>query len=293
MKEGDIVQCYCNCCKKKTNHEVVKFWYDPNAGDDDYRCDICYQIVKCRGCDNPEFRWVLIDLENGHYEDPYGEYWEPDISDEIYPKTSIELFPMREMQLLPKKIQELLKEVQNSLLADSRLLTGIGLRMLIEAMCNDLEIKGDVLQDKISNLAEERFISSDACSLLHKIRFLGNDVTHDIEIPSEESLKMALDIIVSVLKLHYIQPVVSQNSLPNTLNYNGFKNNVIENARNFAVGTENTVVGFMKPNSPKVENQKRFIQLFLDDVKSGKFSEFTYVPENPTPSLENQKIKRT
>lgn len=289
--EGGKVQCYCNCCKKKTNHEIEKNLCVPDP-DDDYRCNVYFQVVKCLGCDNHEFRWVFEDLENGHYVDPYGQYWEPDVSDEIYPKFPIELFPSREMSLLPEKIQDILKEVQKSLLANCRLLAGIGLRMLIEAMCNDLKIRGSDLQDKISNLAEERIISSDACSLLHKIRFLGNDVTHDIDTLSEESLKQALDIIVNVLKLHYVQPVISQRSLPKTLNYNDFKRNIVENAGNFAAGTENTVINFMKPDSPKAENQKRFIQLFLEDVKAGKIPEFTYVVKNPTPSLENQKIKR-
>ena len=130
MAENKTVKCFCNDCQKKTNHKILTDYEIPSCGDDDYWCETHYQVVQCLGCDNVELRTEFVDFENGHYVDDDGNDYEPDITDEIYPKRIPETFTSREKDCIPPNVMDLYNEVKKSIASDSRLLAGIGLRML-------------------------------------------------------------------------------------------------------------------------------------------------------------------
>ncbi|MDD7298915.1 MAG: DUF4145 domain-containing protein [Fibrobacter intestinalis] len=89
---------------------------------------------------------------------------------------------------------------------------------------------------------KNRSLISDAqCSMLHKIRFLGNDVAHETELPTHDQANMALDILETVIRQCYVQPELAKRRLPTTVNYEKFKQLALEKAEKVAIGTKQNI----------------------------------------------------
>ena len=288
------VKCFCNDCQKDTNHQVLTDYEVPNNEESDYWCELHYQVVQCMGCDNIELRTEFVDLENGHYTDSDGMEYEPEITDEIFPKRIPEVFNSGEKDCIPKNIIGLYNEVEKAIVYDLKLLAGIGLRMLVESIANDLKIAGGDLMSRITKMKEERLISESECTMLHQIRFLGNDATHDMTAPEIKSINFALSVIESLIRAKYIQPEQAKRTLPKVLNYEEFKKLIIDNAGNFSSGEQRAILSFLPSSAAgeKFENKKEFVRKFLDEVMHNSISEFSYVPTTPTPKLEQEKIQK-
>lgn len=294
MAENKTVKCFCNDCQKKTNHKILTDYEIPSCGDDDYWCETHYQVVQCLGCDNVELRTEFVDFENGHYVDDDGNDYEPDITDEIYPKRIPETFTSREKDCIPPNVMDLYNEVKKSIASDSRLLAGIGLRMLVESIANDLGISGGDLVSRITKMKDEHLITNAQCTMLHQIRFLGNDATHDITAPKIQSVNFALSVVESLIREKYIQPELANRTLPKVIRYEEFKKLIVDNACALPSGEERTILSFLPSSAAteKFENKREFVQKFLDEVKNRKVPEFSHVPTTPTPKLEQEKIRR-
>jgi len=111
-------------------------------------------------------------------------------------------------------------------------LTGAGVRLLIEGICSDRGVKDgavfdetgkpivskesgkpvrrDNLEGKINGLVEQGLIAKNQAKTLHEIRFLGNDAAHELDQPSRESLKTAIDICEQILAQIYQQPEAAE-----------------------------------------------------------------------------------
>lgn len=76
----------------------------------------------------------------------------------------------------------------------------IGLRSLLEGMCNDKGITGNNLSEKINN---SHFIPENIRNNLHAFRFIGNDATHNLLIPTKFELLEAIEIIQDILNIAY------------------------------------------------------------------------------------------
>jgi hypothetical protein len=233
MKD-DRLKILCPDCKKKTNHVVTCEYYikdgiwknddgsimQEDTGEDGQRYfseDKCYQIVECQGCNEVSYRQFKVS--------------ETGISSEIF-------YPLREYRFreaksfgsgFPGKIQRLYKEVILTFNSRLEVLCAAGIRAIIEGVCNEKSVDGGYvkrydkgtgqpkkdesgeiklerstnLDGKIEGLVEKGILSSQNAGSLHQLRFLGNDAVHQLEKPSEDELRLAIDIIENTLESVY------------------------------------------------------------------------------------------
>jgi hypothetical protein len=201
--EGQQVLIPCSSCGgNRKNHYIIKehidSWDIEEAG-------ICgssvYQICKCAGCNDIRFR-----IESSNSEDIDYRTEEPEVKESVYPeskessRSSIETFD------LPDSIGRIYKETVIAFNAGALILAGGGLRAIVEALCQDKNVQGGNLQDKIDNLARQGFLASPQADLLHEERYLGNAALHEIVAPSKLDVQDGFDIIDTLLTTIYILP---------------------------------------------------------------------------------------
>ena len=192
------VKNYCRRCNRTTWHSIEglhQFTTDP----EEYNCMIEHSIVKCKGCEGVTFRLTEYDYEQVYPTED--NEWEVPISIDNYPKANVCTI---ETHYLPQVVRKIYSETCNAYKEGAKTLAGIGFRATIEAICNDQDIKGKELSNRINNLALKGLISQKDSTRLHSIRFLGNDAAHDIKTPNSRSLDAALIIVEHLLTTVYI-----------------------------------------------------------------------------------------
>lgn len=212
------MKSYCNSCKRETNHEVIKEKVEIDTDDNEGVFEEAkYQIIQCKGCDRSSFReerWYSEDIN------PYTG--EPIKTIKIHPPKpliSSKKLLVKEIIGVPYKIKGIYKETISSYNNDNYILCGIGLRAIIEGICEDKGIKGGIvtlnkgdkyekdiyknnLEGKIEGLYQKEFLSNNHATILHNHRFIGNEAAHEL-VSSEEELKVAITIIEHTLENIY------------------------------------------------------------------------------------------
>ena len=202
--KNDTYQVVCNRCDNTTNHVVCSsaelFW----DADGDIQGSDTYEIIKCSGCDSISFR-----LSSGNSED----YVMDDEGQYIYSKTE-EIYPSRLMgrtalqgiYTLPVKVLSIYKETHAALCSKLKILAGVGIRALVEAVCSQESAKGRTLEKKIDDLVKKEVLTKRNAAVLHKTRLLGNRSAHEVESASDSELDVAFDIVENLLETVYIIP---------------------------------------------------------------------------------------
>ena len=195
----------CPRCKHETNHQVVAEFKQGTGQDDEYHWSIHYEVIRCSGCDTVSFRTESWCEDNF---DPYTG--KPEYTEVLFPPrtTGREPIPGHD-QFLPAKINRIYGEVLQALNNGMPVLAGVGLRALIEAMCNDHKAKGKDLQAKINAMASMGVLAKAQSDLLHTHRFLGNVAAHEIEAAHPRELIAAIDIAETMIKTIYVLPHLS------------------------------------------------------------------------------------
>lgn len=194
----------CNHCKTYTSHAVTASHRVHSEPEEDVQWTTTYRILTCKGCETFTFS-----IEASNSED-----YDPDTGDEIvtykyYPPRNAGREPIAGCdQHLPKKLIRIYKEVLAALNHGMPLLAGIGLRTLIEALCNNQKAVGNDLKQKIDSMATKGVIAEKQAELLHKHRFLGNVAAHEVQAADPHELVAATDIAETMIKTIYILPVV-------------------------------------------------------------------------------------
>ena len=104
---------------------------------------------------------------------------------------------------IPSQIRSLHKEARKALFEKMFVLTGVGIRCMIECVCLDKKINGRTLQDKIKNLEGNGYINKPARRVFDNLRFLGNRAAHEFETHSETELELALSITEHLIDYIY------------------------------------------------------------------------------------------
>lgn len=252
-KEGIFTDdIYCRSCKRITSHDIdrdkliddeygVDYFFVPEAG-------TSYQIVVCRGCKTKSFR-ILRYRQKSHYELSLDDDDIFSYKYELYPKD----IPWHEdkfseyKEYIPFNIYQLYHEVLSAIQEEAYILAGIGLRSIIEGICKDRGMKGDLLE-QIEKLAKESYISSDNKDILHGIRFMGNAAAHDLDRPKTDSIKYVLEVADHLIESIYILKEKSKNTIEIAINdYDIFEKYLLENIDNFERGEEKNLCEFLKP----------------------------------------------
>lgn len=217
---GQILQVICLTCKNKNRHKVlvsVNTGGKEDMGDGDwFAWDNTYEIVECQGCGSISFRFDHSDSEE------YDE--DGTLNNEIiYPRRTNETWNTKDFYNIPPKLKRIYRETIDCYNNENLTLCGVGIRALVEGLCNENRIidgeveitasdgttskkRVDNLQGRINGLYEKGKLTKESAEILHEHRFLGNTAIHELSAPSKEELGLAMEIIEHVFDNLYEIP---------------------------------------------------------------------------------------
>jgi Domain of unknown function (DUF4145) len=211
-KKGHTCDVLCIKCNVETEHHVL-YSYDVSGSetveiDSDGRpYDICWgtshQTIRCGGCKTVTYR------EESYFSEDEG-------TDEVlYPARTTGKLIAKDFHNAPTALRRIYRETIEAFNSECLTLCAGGLRAIVEGICADKKIeKGPVevdvkgvktikqmknLDGKISGLREKGFLTEPNARVLHTHRYLGNEALHDLQMPSVDELRLAIDIIEHVL----------------------------------------------------------------------------------------------
>jgi hypothetical protein len=205
---GREIQIPCATCVGKTYH-IVLASVDKSGSEDlgraTFEWNAEYQIVQCLGCKTISFRSASSNSED--YDIGEGGQWEYAIREDLYPSRIDGRKGMGENALyLPAKAQRLYTETLQALATNCPVLAGVGLRALVETVCEERDSSGKNLLEKIDDLVAKQILTPAGAQILHRIRTLGNSAAHEVKPHSEKQLALAMDVVEHVLTHVYILP---------------------------------------------------------------------------------------
>jgi hypothetical protein len=146
-RKGTAILVVCGECGRLTDHEIlVDAVSRDETSDGDIQFWDDYLTLQCRGCKTLSFCLESINSE--------------DSDDEGQPLPSRTLFPsrivgrpqLRDLYHLPAELRMVYEETRSALIENLKVLTGIGIRAIVETVCNEKEAPGRNLAQKIAGL---------------------------------------------------------------------------------------------------------------------------------------------
>lgn len=110
----------------------------------------------------------------------------------------------KHFERIPEKLRSIYEQTRDAYVHKLDILCAMGLRGLIEGICDDKEISGkhDSLEKKIKNLAKLG-IPGNIIENLHSFRFMGNTAVHELRAPDASDLHLAIEIVEDILNYLY------------------------------------------------------------------------------------------
>jgi len=207
--QGRDLNLPCVKCSGKPSHKVVASYDEKGIAKeyhgDTFEWDDNYQIVQCQGCKSISFRHASTNSEEFYQ---VGEdEWEHNEVERLYPsRIAGRLGLGNDTRYLPTNVSRIYDETLAALANQSPVLSGIGLRALLETICKEKSAVGNDLLKKIDSLVTTSVLTPASAAILHKIRALGNAAAHEVKPHSDKQLGLAMDIIEHLLKEAYILP---------------------------------------------------------------------------------------
>lgn len=194
----------CKNCDGTTAHVVLAEIKDDRSNPD-VSVWYYFQIVRCGGCKETSFRQNWQSSEDVTH-DPYTGDFICDDHEDLYPSRIAGRKELKDIDKLPSKIHGLYRETHHALCHRLRVLAGIGIRGLVDAVCKEKKAAGRDLEQKIDDMAKQGWLPKEGAELLHGTRLLGNVAAHEAEPVSESELDAAMDVVEHLLKGVYIIP---------------------------------------------------------------------------------------
>ncbi len=198
----------CKNCDGRTVHAVLKE-VDKKIEDDGIHVSYEYQIVQCQGCEEISFRANWTSSEDIGQDSTTGDVFAFD-HEELFPSRIAGRKPLKDSRLLPSKILDLYQETHHALCNRLRILAGVGIRGLIEALCKDRQAQGKNLEEKIDDLMRLGILSTEGAKILHGTRLLGNEAAHEAVAVSDKVLDAAMDVVEHLLIGTFVLPKKSE-----------------------------------------------------------------------------------
>lgn len=192
---------FCNQCKGETNH-ICRADYCRHylIGADEFlggfAYTVGYRLWMCAGCESCTLEKYYTD-EGLVNENGVPEYQ----TDEFFPKRTEYNLDSKHFRQLPSRLYGIYREVIQSFNNQMGMLSAIGIRTLIEGICADQEITGGNLESKIDGLIS--ILPKNIVANLHSLRFMGNEAAHELSAPSQEELRLAIEICEDLLNYLY------------------------------------------------------------------------------------------
>lgn len=196
----------CGECGRETRHKVLAetktHWQDDKALVDLWRQN---QIVQCQGCLTLSFCEASQFSEDVDYDQNSGEPFLP-TTRKLFPNRVAGRPMMPEAHLLPHGVFKVYEESHGALCAELRVMAGFGIRAIVEAVCNDREMRGRDLKERIDALELAGLVTPAGAIILHSLRFMGNAAAHEMRAHSHQELNAAFDVIEYLLQGVYVLP---------------------------------------------------------------------------------------
>lgn len=199
------MKIFCHQCGDRKTHIIISERREKSDPSEDYAWGKTHRFAQCAGCD--AFTYAIESWTEDAWNDHSQEI---ETTWETYPQIPTPLLTMDGEDALPEKIRFIYMEVLGAINAKLPLLSGIGLRALIESICKDQCIPGDNLEKRIDGLASSGVLSKKQSGLLHAHRFLGNIAAHEITPAQPSELVVALEIAETILRTIYVIPELSK-----------------------------------------------------------------------------------
>jgi len=280
-------KAYCPKCRQNTNHKSLFKKDTGSVGPQvDFHWSEIFEIIECAGCENIQFKKTY----NDESMEAYSSDGEGVISyDEIicYPFSLKNHNKLHYLWGLPVKIRAIYEETLEAFKAKSYILTGAGFRAIIEAVCIDKGINGD-LKQMIDNLLNKKFITEKERNRLHSIRFIGNDSIHEGVKPDEKTLFIVLEIVEHLLNNLYLIDSNAEDHLETIINdYNKFEELVRMKCNHLNNKEKITIKTVLGKAARRLDNKKmiKFIQKLIARIKK---SEVKWLTVNKIVSPESE-----
>ena len=204
-----IADVSCMECKRITRHSILVS-VDVNGHQEfdkffTYYYIYNYQVIQCLGCETISFRKASSDSESYEY-DEMEDSTVHAVEEDLYPNRDEGRTPTKDSKLLPPSIERIYQETIKAINNHQPVLTGIGIRAIVETVCKDKSANGKDLSEKINDLVKIGVLTLDGSKILHKIRTLGNEAAHEVKPHKAEQLSLALDVCEHLLQGVYILP---------------------------------------------------------------------------------------
>ncbi len=199
------IKIFCGECGKDTNHNILCKRQISSHPEDPYPWWKNPYFCQCAGCDAYSYAVEF-----------YGEDdWDPITGEphthwKTYPTSVGERTAIEGSRYFPAKIASIYLEVISAINSQLLILSAIGLRTLIEAICKNQGTVGNNLVQLIDGLAANGILAKRHADILHSHRFLGNVATHELKKAKPIELLAALEISENMLKTLYIIPEISK-----------------------------------------------------------------------------------
>lgn len=275
---------YCHKCNGLRNHKILSEKKTSGAEDEFYfQWKNNFYIMECLGCDNVSFLEAYGDTEMVHHID--GEQPEYYFRNTIYPYYIENGKELRYIHFLPEKIKNIYTETIAAFKANAYILTAGGFRAIIEALCNHLRIRKVNLSERIDQLHNKGYLTSNESKRLHSIRFLGNDALHEMETPKERQLLILLDIVNHLLENLFIHDKKIEGQVDTLIdNYDDFLKLVRNKIKKELITKELTILDLIGKSKRliKPKELKRFEDHLVNQINESKI-DFMTIIEETTP----------
>lgn len=206
----EFIYLKCSTCDNPTRHKVLatnaSHWQDDEGYVDLWES---HHLIQCQGCMNTTFLKETQFFEDWDVDSRTGEQFMPTERFQ-YPELSEGREALPESHLLPSKVRKIYDETHAALNSKMNIMVGFGVRAIVEAVCKDKNISGRNLATKIDNLANSGHITTDGATILHNLRFMGNEAVHEIKEHKIEELNAAIDVTDYLLKGVYVLPKIAE-----------------------------------------------------------------------------------
>lgn len=200
-RNGDTIVIVCGECSRSTVHEILA---DVASDDESSGGDIqvweSYLIVQCRGCLTLSFCKESQCSEDSDPEDDSQLL----VRRDLFPGRIAGRPPLADAYLLPWELQKIYAEARSALMQGLPVLTGIGIRAIVETVCNERGTTGANLLQKINSLVALNLITQQEATVLHDLRFMGNEAAHKVKAHKSDELNLAFDVVEHLLNTVYL-----------------------------------------------------------------------------------------
>jgi len=160
--------------------------------------------IKCCGCKTVSFCEESMNSED--YCEGKDGSMEHEVTQKVYPGRVAGRPLLDNYYRLPHGVAQIYKQTHEAICYKENILAGIGLRAIVEAVCEEKSATGSDLVTRINDLVVKGVTTQSGASILHNIRLMGNASAHAVRANSEEELATALEVVEHLLLGVYLIP---------------------------------------------------------------------------------------